>query len=287
DSLRARMIGYAPAARAVTVGRGDTTVVDIALTPQAVRLSEVVVVGYGERRAGEITGSVTQVNSAQFNTGTIVSPQQLIENKVAGVEVVDNNEPGGGLSIRVRGQASVNAGSEPLYVVDGVPLGTGSGGGLSVGRDPLNFLNPNDIGSMTVLKDASAAALYGANASNGVVLITTKSGQGGPRVEYSASMSAAHVTRFSAMLNGPQFAAAVQAHASQFDTLLRNQNTDWFGLVSRTGWGQEHNLVLSGAGASNNYRLSVGYLNQDGILKSTTAERISLGLNYSQQLYDN
>src|SRR5881396_2485330 len=244
-------------------------------------------VRYGERRAGEITGSVTQVNSAQFNTGTIVSPQQLIENKVAGVEVVDNNEPGGGLSIRVRGQASVNAGSEPLYVVDGVPLGTGSGGGLSVGRDPLNFLNPNDIGSMTVLKDASAAALYGANASNGVVLITTKSGQGGPRVEYSASMSAAHVTRFSAMLNGPQFAAAVQAHASQFDTLLRNQNTDWFGLVSRTGWGQEHNLVLSGAGASNNYRLSVGYLNQDGILKSTTAERISLGLNYSQQLYDN
>src|SRR5207249_6351281 len=100
---------------------------------------------------------------------------------------------------------------------------------------------------MTVLKDASAAALYGANASNGVVLITTRSGQGGPRVEYSASMSAAHVTRFSAMLNGPQFAAAVQAHASQFDTLLRNQNTDWFGLVSRTGWGQEHNLVLSGA----------------------------------------
>src|SRR5207249_2053358 len=85
----------------------------------------------------------------------------------------------------------------------------------------LNFLNPNDIGSMTVLKDASAAALYGANASNGVVLITTKSGQGGPRVEYSASMSAAHVTRFSAMLNGPQFAAAVQAHASQFDTLRR------------------------------------------------------------------
>src|SRR5947199_2867705 len=162
------MSGAAQAARAVTVGRGDTTVVDIALTPQAVRLSEVVLVGYGERRAGEITGYVTQVKSAQFNTGTIVSPQQLIENKVAGVQVVDNNEPGGGLSIRIRGQASVNAGSEPLYVVDGVPLGTGSGAGLSTGRDALNFLNPNDIASVTVLKDAAAAAIYGANASNGV-----------------------------------------------------------------------------------------------------------------------
>src|SRR5436309_4650882 len=287
DSVRARMIGYAPAAQAVTVVGGDTVVVDLAMAARAVRLSEVVVVGYGEQRAGNITGAVTQVSSKDFNTGTILSPQQLIENKVAGVEVVDNNGPGDSLSIRIRGQASVNAGSEPLYVLDGVPLGTGSGGGLSAGRDPLNFLNPGDIESFTVLKDAATAAIYGANASNGVVLITTKSGQGGPRVEYSASMSAAHVTRFSAMLNGPQFAAAVQAHASQFDTLLRNQNTDWFGLVSRTGWGQEHNLVLSGAGASNNYRLSVGYLNQDGILKSTTAERISLGLNYSQQLYDN
>ena len=176
DSARARMIGYAPAAQAVTVVGGDTVVVDLALRAQAVRLSEVVVVGYGEQRAGNITGSVAQVTSKDFNTGTILSPQQLIENKVAGVEVVDNNGPGDSLSIRIRGQASVNAGSEPLYVLDGVPLGTGSGGGLSAGRDPLNFLNPGDIESITVLKDAAAAAIYGANASNGVVLITTKSG---------------------------------------------------------------------------------------------------------------
>ncbi len=287
DTLRARLIGYAPAAQAVTVVAGDTINVDLAVTPRATQLSAVIVVAYGQQRAGDITSAVTQVSSKDFNTGTIVSPQQLIENKVAGVEVVDNNEPGGGLSIRVRGQASVNAGSEPLYVVDDVPLGTGSGGGITVGRDPLNFLNPSDIASVTVLKDASAAALYGANASNGVVLIRTKSGEGAPRVEYSASMSASSVTRRPAMLNGPQFAAAVQAHASQFDTLLLNQNTDWFGLVDRTAWGQEHNLVLSGAGATNNYRLSVGYLNQDGILKSTTVERISLGMNYGQQLYDN
>src|SRR5438874_2128847 len=286
DSLRARMIGYAPAARAVTVGRGDTTVVDIALTPQAVRLSEVVVVGYGERRAGEITGSVTQVNSAQFNTGTIVSPQQLIENKVAGVEVVDNNEPGGGLSIRVRGQATVNAGSEPLYVVDGVPLGTGSGGGLSAGRDPLNFLNPGDIESFTVLKDAATAAIYGANASNGVVLITTKSGQGRPQVEYSGSVSAASVTRLPSMLNAAQFRTAVQTNFPKNDSLLLNANTNWFDLVDRTAMGQQHDVALSGAGSNNSYRLSLGYSNQDGILKGTTAQRISLGVGYDQQLYD-
>ena len=285
DSARARMIGYAPAAQAVTVVGGDTVVVDLALTPQAVRLSEVVVVGYGEQRAGNITGSVAQVTSKDFNTGTILSPQQLIENKVAGVEVVDNNGPGDSLSIRIRGQASVNAGSEPLYVLDGVPLGTGSGGGLSAGRDPLNFLNPGDIESITVLKDAAAAAIYGANASNGVVLITTKSGQGRPRVEYSGSVSAASVTRLPSMLNAAQFRAAVLQYAPQNDSLLLNANTNWFDLVDQTAMGQQHDVALSGAGSNNSYRLSLGYANRDGILKGSTAERISLGVGYDQQLY--
>ena len=285
DSARARMIGYAPAAQAVTVVGGDTVVVDLALTAQAVRLSEVVVVGYGEQRAGNITGSVAQVTSKDFNTGTILSPQQLIENKVAGVEVVDNNGPGDSLSIRIRGQASVNAGSEPLYVLDGVPLGTGSGGGLSAGRDPLNFLNPGDIESITVLKDAAAAAIYGANASNGVVLITTKSGQGRPRVEYSGSVSAASVTRLPSMLNAAQFRAAVLQYAPQNDSLLLNANTNWFDLVDQTAMGQQHDVALSGAGSNNSYRLSLGYANRDGILKGSTAERISLGIGYDQQLY--
>src|SRR5258708_17924311 len=134
--------------------------------------------GYGVQRAGDVTGSASQLSAKDFNTGSIISPQQLIASKVAGVQVVENNQPGGGISIRIRGQASITAGSEPLYVVDGVPLGTGSGAGISAGSDPLNFINPNDIESITVLKDAAAAAIYGTNASNGVVLITTKSGQG-------------------------------------------------------------------------------------------------------------
>src|SRR5205807_5376739 len=158
---------------------GDAVVVDLALTAQAIGLSEVVVTGYGQQRVGDITGAVTAVTDSEFNPGRILSPQMLIQSKVPGVQVVDNNDPGGGLSIRIRGPTSVNASSEPLYVIDGVPLGTGAGGGLSAGRDPLNFLSPNDIETITVLRDASAAAIYGSNAANGVVLITTKGAKGG------------------------------------------------------------------------------------------------------------
>src|SRR5690348_2272686 len=287
DTVRARMIGYAPAAQAVRVAAGDTAVVDLALAPRAISLAQVVVVGYGRERAGNITGAVKQVTADQFNTGRIVTPQNLIQGKVAGVQVVDNNEPGGGLSIRIRGATSVNASSDPLYVVDGVPLGTGAGGGLPVtGRDPLNFLNPDDIESITVLKDASAASIYGANAANGVVIIKTKTGHGDTHVRYNGSVSASSVTRLPSMLNAAQFRAAVQQYAPQNVAQLDNANTDWFSQVDRTAFGQDHNIVVAGAGTSNDYRLSFGYLNQDGIVKGTTTERASLGVNYDQRLLD-
>jgi TonB-dependent starch-binding outer membrane protein SusC len=281
DSVRARMIGYAPAAQLVTVAGGDTVSVDFALTAQAVSLSELVVVGYGAQRAGTITGAVKQVTSAEFNTGRIVTPQQLIQGKVAGVQVVDNNEPGGGLSIRIRGATSVNASSDPLYVIDGMPISSV----LSAGRDPLNFLNPDDIESITVLKDASAAAIYGANAANGVVLITTKrSRQHGPEVQYSASLSSSSVTRTPSLLSADQFRAAVAAQAPTRSSLLGNANTNWFDLIDRSGFGQQHDVVVSGAGQSSDYRFSVGYLNQDGIIRNSSTERLSLGLNYAQTL---
>src|SRR5438876_8048979 len=229
DLLRARMIGYAQINQPVMVGSGETVAVDLALTAQAIGLSEVVVTGYGQQRAGNITGAVTAVGDSQFNTGRVISPQMLIQSKVAGVQVADNNDPGGGLSIRIRGATSVNASSEPLYVVDGVPLGTGAGGGLSAGRDPLNFLSPNDIETITVLRDASAAAIYGSNAANGVVLITTKGAKGrqGSGVEYSTSGSASSVTRLPDMLNAAQFAAAVAQYAPTRTALLLGANTDW------------------------------------------------------------
>ena len=284
DSLRTRMIGYVRAARPVTVVGGETLVVDVALTAQAINLSEVVVTGYGEQRAGDITGAVTQVSAEQFNTGRVVSPQQLIENKVAGVQLVDNNEPGGSITIRIRGATSVNASSDPLYVIDGLPVGTG---GIAAGRDPLNFLNPDDVESITVLKGGEAASIYGANAASGVVIIKTKSGQQGPpQVEYSTSMSSSSVTRLPEMLNAAQFRAAVAQYAPGNLSQLANANTDWFSVVDRTGFGQQHDVVVSGAGQSNNYRLSIGYLKQNGIIQGSSTERVSLGFNYAQRLFD-
>ena len=288
DSLRARMLGYAPVTQSVTVVAGQIAVVDLAMTAQAVGLSEIVVVGYGQQRAGDIPGAVSSIPAVGFNpiSPAIVSPGQLISSKVAGVQVVDNNEPGGGITIRIRGATSVNASSDPLYVIDGMPVGTGSGGGLSAGRDALNFLNPDDIENITVLKDASSAAIYGANAANGVVLITTKSGGGrqGTQVEYSTSASASSVTKLPSVLNAAQFRTAVAAMAPGRVSMLGSASTDWLSLVSRTGYGEEQNISLTNSGSDRFYRLSLGYLNQDGIIRGTTTERLTLGLNYDQHL---
>ena len=285
--LEARTIGYGPGRQSVTVVAGQTVTVDLALTAQAVNLAAVVVTGYGQQRAGDITGAVSQLTPAEFNPGRIVSPQSMITSKVAGVQVIDNNEPGGGISIRIRGPTSVNASSEPLYVVDGMPLGGGTGTGLSDGRDALNFINPNDIATITVLKGASAAAIYGANAANGVVIITTKSGQkGAARVEYTGDVTTSTVERLPQMLNASQFRTAVQQYAPSSVSQLGSANTNWFDQVDRNGIGQEHNVAISGSGTSMDYRLSLGYLNQNGVIDGTNTERLSLGVNYNQRFLD-
>jgi len=288
-TVRVRLIGYAAGEQGVTVAGGDTVVADIALTGQAVGLAEVVVVGYGEQRVGDITGAVTAVTPGQFNTGRVVTPEMLIQSKVAGVQVAESNDPGGSVQIRIRGATSVDASSQPLYVVDGVPLGTGAGGGLALqGRNALNFINPQDIEDITVLRDQSAAAIYGTNAANGVILITTKSGKGrqGSSLEYTTNASLSSVTRLPDMLNASQFAAAVATYApSRVDSLL-GQNTDWFNVIDRTAYGQEHNLSFSSAGPDMNYRLSLGYVNQEGIIQASSTNRVSVGLNYQQRLFN-
>ncbi len=302
DTLRVSMIGYSPVRQAVTLGAGEALDLEFAMAQQAVGLAEMVVVGYGEQAAGNITGAVTQVNDDEFNTGRIVSPQELIQNKAAGVQVVENNEPGQGTSIRIRGTTSVNASSEPLYVIDGVPVGTGAGAGIIVetnrpdptvvnsssgiakGRDPLNFLNPGDIESITVLRDASSAAIYGANAANGVVLITTKSGRNRPAFEYSGNVSASTVTRLPLLLNADQFRAAVETFAPTKVGQLGTANTDWFGEVDHTAFGQEHNAALSGSGSSMDYRFSFNFLDQNGIIQPASTQRIGLGVSYNQRL---
>ena len=284
DSLWVAMIGYAPVARPITVAAGEALNVDIALAPQATELAELVVVGYGEQRQGNVTGALTNVTSEEFNTGRVITPTELIQNKVAGVQVVENTEPGGKTSIRIRGGTSTSASNEPLYIIDGQPLDPGA----TTGRDPLNFLNPEDIASMTVLRDAGAAAIYGTNAANGVVLITTKRGQSGQpmKLEYTGSMSASTITRVPSMLNAEQFRAAVAEFAPASLGQLQNANTDWYGAIDRTGFGQEHNVALSGGGATNDYRVSLNFLDQRGIIDANSARRYALGLNFNQRLAD-
>ena len=283
-TIRVLRFGYGEVSRPVTVTAGQTSTVDFALEPQAFALTELVVTGYGEQRAGDLTGVVEKVTPEEFNTGRVVSPEQLIQSKVAGVQVVDNNEPGGGMSLRIRGATSVNASSEPLIVVDGVPLAIG--GGLSAGRNPLNFLNPQDIESVTVLKDASATAIYGSRGGNGVLIIETKRGREGPQIEYTGSVSGSTVLTEPKMLDADQFRAAVQQYAPQNIEELEDANTDWRDLVQRDAFGQEHNIAMSGTSDAINYRLSLGYLDQDGVVQGTTVERISASLGYDHRIND-
>ena len=291
DTVRSRRIGYAPSRMSITILGSETVVADFSLSAEAVGLAELVVTGYGQQTAGDITGAVSQISTEDFNPGRITVPTQLIQGKVAGVSVVDNNEPGGGTSIRIRGATSYTASADPLYVIDGMPVGRGSGGGVTATRDPLDFLNPNDIQSVTVLKDASAAAIYGANAANGVVIITTKSGGGGERrgtqLEYTSSYSTSSVTKEASVLSTSQFQAAVAKYASSRVSMLGNANTDWLGLITKSAFGHEQNLSVTNSGGGTYLRVSLGYLNQDGILRGTNTQRLSLAVNYDQRLFDN
>lgn len=281
-TVYARHIGFSPDSQRVVVSTDQTATANFVL--QAVRLGEVVVVGYGEQEARDRTGVVETVTSEEFNTGRVISPEQLIQAKVAGVQVVDNGEPGGGGSVRIRGGTSVNASNEPLFVIDGVPLAVG--GGVSNGRNPLNFLNPGDIETITVLKDASATAIYGSRGANGVILVTTRSGAGGRGFTYTSSFSGSTITNEPDLLNAEQFRAAVAQYAPENMGRLGNASTDWRDAVQRSAAGREHSLAFAGNREDMNYRLSLGYLDQDGVIQATTLKRLTGSLNYSDRLFN-
>jgi TonB-dependent starch-binding outer membrane protein SusC len=283
--LRLQMIGYREEVQSVSVQAAQTVNVAVGLTPEAIALEQLVVTGYGTRRAGDITGSVERVSQEQFNTGRIVSPEELIQGRIAGLQVIDSGEPGGGVQIRIRGGTSVNASSEPLFVVDGVPLPTG--GGLSAGRNPLNFMNPDDIESITVLKDASATAIYGSRGSNGVIFIETRRGSvREPQLTYTGSISSSSALRTPQMLTTDQFRTVVDMTAPQLSGYLGTADTDWRNAILRTGTGQEHSVALAGAGDQLSYRLSLGYLGQEGIIRGSRTERLSGALVASHRLLD-
>jgi len=282
--LRVARIGYTAKEVSVNVIAGQAATADVSLDAIAAQLANVVTVGYGTREARDRTGVVETVTEKTFNTGRVISPEQLIQAKVPGVQVLDNNEPGGGIKIRIRGGTSINASNEPLFVVDGVPLQIG--GGTSSGRNPLNFLTPGDIESMSVLKDASATAIYGSRGANGVVLITTKKGSLGTQVTYGTSFSSSVVAREPEFLSATQFRAAVAQFAPENTARLGAATTDWRDAVQRSASGQEHTMAISGGKDAMRYRLSLNLLDQDGVIQGTTVRRIGSSFNYGDRLFD-
>ncbi|MEO1479862.1 MAG: SusC/RagA family TonB-linked outer membrane protein, partial [Bacteroidota bacterium] len=250
-----------------------------------------------------MTSSVATVDVDDANVGSVTNADDLIQGRVAGVQVTPNNgEPGGGASIKIRGGTSIAASNEPLYVIDGVPIDNNSSapGGLEAGgagaapdRNPLNLLNPNDIESISVLKDASATAIYGSRGANGVVLITTKDGvQGRVSVDYEGRTSVASAANTVELLSGNEYRNFVNEQitagnlpASAADN-LGDDNTDFLDAILRSAVSQQHNISFASGTATSQYRASVSYLNQEGIITSSGLERITARLNADTQMLD-
>ena len=238
-------------------------------------LADVVVIGYGTARKSDLTGSVATVKSKDFNKGLVSSPEQLINGKVSGVQIMSNSgSASAGSTIRVRGGASLNASNDPLIVLDGVPLEQGGISGNS--SNFLSMINPSDIESMTVLKDASSTAIYGSRASNGVIIITTKKGQqGAVKVNFNTTNSLQTRAQMVDMLSLDEFVNVINQYGSANQkSLLGTANTDWNDEVYRTAFGTDNNLSVSGSiDKWLPFRVSVGYYNQSGLVRKDNVER--------------
>lgn len=255
------------------VAVGGRTFIDIALSEGAV-LDEVVIVGYAARKKTEVTGAIASLSAENFNVGVIASPEQLLQAKVPGVRITSaGGEPGGAVNVAIRGAGSLRSGNSPLYVIDGVALSNeavtpgsanvvgSNAGNVASSKNPLNFLNPDDIESIDVLKDASATAIYGSRGSNGVILITTKKGVPGEgKLSYNGYVGTSSLT-------------------GKIDMLGVDSGTDWQEEVTRDAFSQNHNLAYSGGSERANYRASLSYLDQDGIIKKSELNRYTARLN--------
>lgn len=251
-------------------------------------LEEVVVIGYGTVEREDLTGSVQTIDSEKFNKGLITGPQELLTGKIPGVAITTGGDPGGGSAIRIRGESSLNASNDPLIVIDGVPL---LNGGLAGGRNALNIINPNDIESFTVLKDASASAIYGNRAAGGVIVITTKKGKlsNNLNIGYSGNVSMSTIDKRIDVLNADEYRDLIferydDAHPSR--ELLGEANTDWQDEIFESALGMDHTLNFSGGLDLLPYRLSLGYTNKNGILRTDNFNRLTLGLNLNPDFFN-
>ena len=276
-ALRISYTGY----ETQTVSLGASNVMNFSLKISG-NLEEVLVIGYGTVRREDLTGSVQAVGTRDFNKGAITGPQELLMGKIAGVQVTTGADPGGGATIRIRGGSSLSATNDPLIVIDGVPIATDDVSGT---RNPLNLINPNDVETMTVLKDASATAIYGSRASNGVIIITTKKGSAANRelrLSYTGNVAFSQIVQKSDVLSANEYRELI---ADRFDdnhparALLGDANTDWQSEIYQTGITHDHNLAVTGAVGRLPFRASWGVTDRTGILKTDRFKRITGGLN--------
>lgn len=280
-------VGFAAQEIAVS-GRSDISV--SLQTSASNNLNEVVVVAYGTRRRGDLTGSVTSVSARDFQKGFIPSPEQLLQGKVAGLQITSGGgSAGGGSRIRIRGGASLNASNDPLIVIDGVPV---EGNGIAGTGNLLSTINPNDIESVSVLKDASATALYGSRASNGVIIVTTKKGATGQvRFNFNTQASVSRVTDYVNVLTADQVREIINNDAkttgsNTYKNLLGTANTNWQDEIYRTAMGFDNNISASGALGAVPFRASLGFLNQEGVLLKNKFDRLSASLNLTPKFFN-
>lgn len=250
-------------------------------------IEQVVLIGYGKQKKSDLTGSIASVTAKDFNGGS-TSADQLIQGKAPGVTVTGNGgNPGSGSTIRIRGGASLNASNDPLIVIDGIPMDFN---GLSGASNALALINPNDIESFDVLKDASAAAIYGNRASNGVILITTKKGSTGKlKINFSTISSVSTKMGNMSVLSADEFRKYVIENSTQqkYIDMLGTANTNWQDQIYQAAWGTDNNISISGGIKKLPYRLSLGYTEQNGIVKTNEFRRTSFGLNLTPKFFDN
>jgi iron complex outermembrane receptor protein len=283
-SLSISSVGYGTQ----VVSIEGTNQVQVSLAAVTGDLGEVVLVGYGSARKKDLTGAVATVGVKDFAKGPLTSPEQLINGKVAGVQITaPSGAPGAGGRIRVRGTSSLSGSNDPLIIIDGVPID--QQGGIAGSANALNLINPNDIETFTVLKDASATAIYGNRATNGVILITTKKGKSGKmKVSFSTQNSYSVVGDKVDVLTGDEYRAFVndKGNATQRG-LLGAANTNWQDLIYQGAIMTDNTIALTGGIKNLPYRLSIGYLNQNGVLKTDNLSRVSTSLNVSPKFLNN
>ncbi len=281
--LKVSYIGFVDKTVAVTDG-----VINVVMEPDDRQLGEVVVVGYGTARKSDLTGSVSTINSKDFNKGSISSAEELINGKVSGVQITSNSgSTTAGSTIRVRGGASLNASNDPLIVVDGVPLELGGIAGAD--NNFLSLINPQDIESMTVLKDASSTAIYGSRASNGVIIITTKKGSDAkPKIQFTTTNTLQTRANTIEVLTADEFRSLINANGTDAQkALLGNANTDWYDEVYRTSFSTDNNLSISGSLVKGlPFRVSLGYSDQNGIVRKDQAERYTGNIVLSPSFFE-